>query len=67
MESEARFRDRAPKAWAGEGACRQAENELAREEEEEEVKEEEAAARSERVCAVRAGVQSLLSGPYLTP
>ena len=51
MESDARFRDRAPKAWAGEGACRQAENELAGSKEEEQ-------ARDERVCAVREGVQS---------
>ena len=42
-----------PKAWAREGACRRAENELAREQEEQ---EEEAPC--ERVCAVREGVQS---------
>lgn len=40
MESDARFRDRAPKAWAGEGACREAEKELAGSKEEEEARDE---------------------------
>lgn len=50
LESEARFRDGAPKAWAGEGACRRAEKELAGSREEK--------TRGERVCAVRERVQS---------